>query len=325
MNNAPKPYTIFVSGASGIVGYGILKSLRAFNPKIKLIGATIYEDSVAPAFCDVFEKAPFTTSNEYFPWLLGIIKKHSVDMIIPSIEADMIAWNEHRAELENACTVLLNNAELINFCTDKWLFYEKLSVHNPAYAIPTSLTLQDAPKTYPFLLKPRRGFASQGIVKVENKNMLLQYKDEIGQKLMLQPIIGMENEEYSVSAFFNKNSELCAYMSIKRTLSKEGFTEKAQTIEATGTKQCLLELASTFKPIGPTNFQFRVKQGQLKLLEINPRISSATSLRTAFNYNESAMCVHYFLNQQEIAQPVIKHGHAIRYTEDMVFYDSSDI
>ncbi len=325
MNNAPKPYTIFVSGASGIVGYGILKSLRAFNPEIKLIGATIYEDSVAPAFCDIFEKAPFTTSDEYFPWLLSIIKKHSVDMIIPSIEADMIAWNENRVELDKSCTVLLNNAELINFCTDKWLFYEKLLMHNPEYAIPTSLSWQDAPQSYPFLLKPRHGFASQGIVKVQNKDMLLQYKDDIGQKLMVQPIVGTENEEYSVSAFFNKNSELCAYMSIKRTLSKEGFTEKAQTIEAAGTKKCLLDLAATFKPIGPTNFQFRTEQGQLKLLEINPRISSATSLRTAFSYNESAMCVHYFLDQQEISQPVLKTGHAIRYTEDIVFYDSSNI
>ena len=49
--------TILVSGASGILGYGILKSLQQSNISYKLIGTSIYDDSIAPVFCDIFEKA----------------------------------------------------------------------------------------------------------------------------------------------------------------------------------------------------------------------------------------------------------------------------
>ena len=83
----------------------------------------------------------------------------------------------------------------------------------------------------------------------------------------------------------------------------------------------LLSLCKLFKPLGPTNFQFR-KQGQLlKLLEINPRISSSTSIRSKFGYNESLMAIEYFLDGKELKQPFIRKGKAIRYIEDLIIYE----
>ena len=61
--------TILVSGASGIVGYGILRSLRKTHKNLTLIGTTIYEDSAAQGFCDIFEKAVRTDDPHYIQWL----------------------------------------------------------------------------------------------------------------------------------------------------------------------------------------------------------------------------------------------------------------
>lgn len=317
--------TILVSGASGIVGYGILKSLRSSGNDYKLIGTTIYEDSVANAFCDVFEKAPPTDSPEYIPWLVEVIEKHEVDLIIPSIEADVFVWSKNIKKLQATdCVVLLNNTDLINLCRDKWLFYKELERYQSEYAIPTGLEFDETKHIFPFLLKPRRGSASQGIVVVNDSIAFEQYKQDLGSRLMLQPIIGSADEEYTVSAFFDKESKLCAHITLKRKLSKNGFTESAQTISIESVEPALIQLAKIFRPIGATNFQFRVQDGQLKLLEINPRISSATSIRAAFGYNESAMSVEYFLDGKEPAQPSIRSGYAVRYTEDMIFYNDSD-
>jgi len=322
--------TILVSGASGIVGYGALKSLRKADSNLKLIGTTIYTDSVAPAFCDVFELAPATNDDIYLDWLCDIISKHKVDMLIPGIDADMQAWNEYRDEiLSTGAVPLLNTHDLIQKCSDKWLFYETLKSVNLAYAIPTRLngSYEEITEEYgsPFLLKPRRGFASKGIVIVNSKELFLQYQSNLGNVLMAQPIIGNEYEEYSISAFFDSESALCSWMSIKRTLAKEGYTEKAMVAIPEGAEEAIRALADEFLPIGPTNFQFRVQEGQLKLLEINPRISSATSIRAAFGYNESAMSVDYFLNKTTPVQPAIRSGFAVRYIEDKIFYDSNTV
>lgn len=322
--------TILVSGSSGVVGYGVLRSLRQANSKYRLIGTTIYDDSVAPAFCDTFELAVPTSSPDYLDWLLTVIRKHHVDMIIPGIEADMLAWNEARNTLnKTGVQVLLNNPDLIKLCSDKWNFYESLQQSNPNLIIESRLDgdfdLLEKDFGLPFLLKPRSGFASKGIVRVSEKVVFNSHRHKLGTVLMAQPIIGSDDEEYTVSAFFDSASNLKAHMSLKRKLSTEGFTEKAQVVELKGIVGTLRSLANQLKPIGPTNFQFRLLDGGLKLLEINPRISSATSIRTAFGYNESAMSVEYFLNGKPPSQPKIKRGSAVRYVEDYIFYDRNSV
>jgi carbamoyl-phosphate synthase large subunit len=322
--------TILVSGASGIVGYGALRSLRKSNEGYELVGTTIYDDSVAPAFCDIFEQAIPTIDEHYIDWLCGIIKKHQVDMIIPGIEADMIAWNNNRTQLRQAgATLLLNNPGLVDLCSDKWKFYDALRGTGSNLAIETRLegAFEELHKAFglPFLLKPRRGFASKGIVRVDSEDVFTKHQNELGSVLMAQPIVGTDSEEYTVSAFFDKDSRLCCSMGLKRRLSTVGFTEKAEVDMPQGAEAAIRALGEVFKPVGPTNFQFRVQEGQLKLLEINPRISSATSIRTAFGYNESVMSVEYFLHDKRPEQPQIQRGYAVRYMEDCLFYDSNTV
>jgi carbamoyl-phosphate synthase large subunit len=313
---------ILVSGASGIVGYGILRSLKKNADKYKLIGTTIHEFSVAPAFCDIFEKALPTNHPDYTDWLCDVIRKYSIDILIPSIECDMFQWTKDYEKISSTGAVLLlNNHELILLCQDKWLFYEKLIVENGAIAIPTTLNGDFNTFPTPFLLKPRRGYGSKGIIKIRNGNDFEMHKHKIGLDLMMQPIVGSDDEEYTVSAFFDKSSQLIDYLSLKRKLSNDGFTQEAQVVDFDFEK-IIDKLAQTFKPIGPTNFQFRIDGESVKLLEINPRISSATSIRAGLGYNESIMSVDYFLDNQipqKIDKTKIINKHAIRYMEDYIF------
>lgn len=319
--------TILVSGASGIVGYGTLKSLRMSGEAYKLVGTTIYDDSIAPAFCDVFELAPLTTSDTYLDWLCGVIKKHQIDLIIPAINEDMLLWNEHREEIEKTgAKVLLNNPELVDLCADKWLFYEKLQEHKSPYAIESRLVgaFSELKEAYglPFILKPRRGYGSKGLVVVDSEETFTAHAQDLGHVLMAQPLISDNEHEYTISAFFDTDSNLCCFMGLRRKLAKEGFTEKAEVSLPPRTEQVLRDLAAIMHPVGPTNFQFRLDDGKLCLLEINPRISSATSIRSAFGYNESVMSVAYFLDGKLPTQPTVRQGHAVRYVEDGIFYDS---
>lgn len=313
---------ILVSGASGIVGYGILRSLRKSEYRCKLIGATIYDFSIAPAFCDIFVKALPTDHPDYTDWLCDIIKKYSIDMLIPGIECDMLQWNKNRIKIEaTGAVLLLNNPELIDLCSDKWLFYQKLILENESVAIPSFVTGDFNTFPKPFLLKPKRGFGSKGIIRIKNENDFNIHKHKIGSELMVQPIIGTDDEEYTVSVFFDKSSRLIDYLPLKRKLSNDGFTQEAQVVDF-NFEQIIYDLAKTFKPIGPTNFQFRIDGEIVKLLEINPRISSATSIRASLGYNESIMSVDYFLNNlvpEKMNKTKIINKRAIRYMEDYIF------
>ncbi len=312
---------ILVSGASGIVGYGILRSLKDQKKNYRLIGTSIHEDSPALLFCDVFEKAIATDDPYYFDWLIRTIKKHSINILIPGIECDMLAWNKHRSLLEESGVfLLLNNFGLIEICQDKWNFFNKLYNVYPEIAIPTCLSIEEIHFDYPVILKPRIGYGSKGILRLKNRNEIEVYRDKIGNDLMIQPIIGDNDHEYTVSAFFDKNSNLIDYLPLRRKLSPDGFTQVAEVTKI-NFDDILSKLALYFNPIGPTNFQFRLDESNFKLLEINPRISSATSIRTKLGYNESMISVDYFLYNTlplNIDRNKILNKRAIRYIEELI-------
>ena len=318
--------TVLVSGASGIVGYGILRSLRRSGTPLRLIGTSIYDDSVAQGFCDIFEQAPATDAPAYIEWLLGTIGKHHVDLIIPGIEIDMYRWAESVPEIRGSGAVaVLNDLELIRLCQDKWVFYQTLSKAGMSCAIESTLcTEYETLKRkygFPFLLKPRRGFGARGIVKVDSAETFSTHQRQLGRTLMAQPIVGNDEEEFTTSAFGNGRGGYDASMTLRRKLSKDGFTEKAEVVNTEEFTPTIANLCRTFRPVGPTNFQFRKCTDGIKLLEINPRISSSTSIRAAFGYNESAMAVDFFLQQQTPTQPEIKRGKAVRYTDEFIFYE----
>jgi carbamoyl-phosphate synthase large subunit len=320
--------TILVSGASGIVGYGVLRSLRASDKQLRLIGTSIYNDSVAPGFCDIFELAPPTKDAAYMEWLLNTIKKYQIDLIVPGIEIDMYKWIDHIPEIERSGAIaLLNNKKLIQLCKDKWMFYKNLSEATFSCVIESSLStrfdeLQDK-FGLPFLLKPRCGFGSKGIVKIDSTDMFFKHQKDIGLILMAQPIVGNNDKEFTTSAFCDGRGGFYACMTLRRKLSRDGFTDKAEVVSTDDFIETISALCNRFFPTGPTNFQFRKYGDQIKLLEINPRISSSTSIRAAFGYNESAMAVDYYLEQRMPIQPEIKRGRAVRYIDECIFYEDS--
>ncbi len=318
---------ILVSGASGIVGYGILKSLKMSKEKYHLIGTSIYEDSIAEVFCDLFIKTIPTSDDNYIDWLISTIEKNKIDLIIPGIEIDMQVWNKNREMIQQTgVELLLNKSSLIELCTDKWKFYEYMQEHTISYSIKSSLNcnyehlVKNLGKI--LLVKPRCGFGSQGIVKIENEKKFNLSQKDIGINLMVQEYVGSDDEEYSCSAFCDGEGSFISLMILKRKLSKDGFTEKALVVEDNSIYLAISDLCKHFKPLGPTNFQFRkCSNNELKLLEINPRISSSTSIRSAFGFNESIMSVEFFLDKRKLKKQITKKGRAIRYTEDFIFYE----
>lgn len=112
---------------------------------------------------------------------------------------------------------------------------------------------------------------------------------------MVQPLIGKDHEEFTSGAFCDGNGGYLAIITFKRKLSKEGYTNKAEVFESKQIENAVLDICKILKPIGPTNFQFRIHNGLFKLLEINPRFSSTTSMQCAFGYNDASMAIEYYL------------------------------
>ena len=108
---------------------------------------------------------------------------------------------------------------------------------------------------------------------------------------------------------------------LRRKLSLEGATSKAVYVEHSEEITAYIDkVCQILKPVGPTNLQLRVENDSPLLLEINPRISSSCSIRTAMGYNEPAMCVEYYLFNRTPTVQKKRKATAIRFIKDHVMY-----
>jgi len=324
-------YTVIVTGIGAIIGQGIARSLRNVDENVKVIGVDLKPNNLKDLFCDVFCRKPQCRqeSQEYTKFWRNLIIKEKVDLVIPGIDIDLEYFHDHRSDFKDIKRVFcLNQPELVDISRDKWLLGQKLR-RNGLPFIPGMISgdweeciSELGPP--PLLMKPRHGNASRGIVKINDKDDFIYWRKKAGNNFMIQKIVGKAEEEYTVGVFGYGDGTAGEPIILHRTLSPSGSTQNAVVINDTEIANMAKILNNIFNPLGPTNYQFRRDEDVLFLLEINPRISSSTSIRASFGYNEAAMCLDFFLKKQRPVSPVIRYGRASRYTEDFIVYDSNN-
>ncbi len=317
-------YNILVTGAGAIIGYGIIQSLKKSNLNLNIVATDIYNDAYGKNIADSFCQGVLASSDEYIDRINSIVEKEKIDLIIPGIEQDLYQLFLNKDKVN--AKIVLNNELSIQLSKDKWRTFTYLNEHFSNNLIPTLMhkNFEECAQELglPFLLKPRSSYASKGIHIINNQREFDFFTEGQMENLIFQKIIGTMNSEYTVSVFGDGNGGFYDSISLKRTLSGEGATGKATFVDDEKINEYVAELVRVLQPIGPTNIQLRIENEIPYLLEINPRISSACSLRTSFGYNEPEMCVLYFLFNQSIAQSIKKPGSAVRFIDDYITYEN---
>lgn len=322
-NSNDKPIHALVTGVGAIIGYGIIKSLRQSGLPIYIVGMDIYEDAVGQHWCDKFIQAKYAIDPNYIDFLKNVIQDNQIDIVFFGTEQEIYRVDSARDELaEDLSKLILNQSELLALAKDKWKTCIFLQQHGLGkITIPSVIVgnYEDISKQYgkTFLLKPRHSYASKGIEIVSNAEEFDFYKQRMGDNFMAQKLVGDLQHEYTIGIFGLGDGSYSGKISMRRQLSQEGATAKAWVIEDPLLDDTVDQLCQVFCPLGPTNLQFRLDAGQYLLLEINPRISSSTSLRMAFGYNEALLSIEYFLNKKIIV-PKVYTGRAARFIDEVV-------
>lgn len=319
-----RKYNILVTAVGAIVGYGMVESLRLSGYDVNIIGTDIFEDAVGQYFCDDFVQATPAADPGYIDFLKKLIDEKNIDLVLFGIEQELLAVSRAGHELDGyRDKFAMNGPELTEICNDKWNTFCWLQENGLGeYAIDTRIdgSFEELEAEYgnPFLLKPRDGRASKGIYTVDNKEDFDFYSKKMGPSFMAQRITGTKDQEYTVGVFGDGEGNVCSEIYLRRVLSQEGATAKAHVVDIPEMREAVHAMTRVAKPVGPCNFQFRMDGGIPKLLEINPRVSASTSIRAKFGFNESAMCIEYYLEKKVPKQSEIKKGHAMRYIVDWV-------
>ena len=313
---------VLVTGVGAIIGYGIINSLRMQNEyQIRIVGMDIYDDAYGQFLCDKFYIAERADSELYADFINEIISKENIDLIIPGIEQDMYRLYQLGNIIRTK--VVLNNSLLIELSKDKLKTY-KFFKEEGLNVIPTMFmkSYEEYEKELgnPFLLKPRTSYASKGIHKIYNREEFDFYNKQ-PENNIFQRIVGTESEEYTIGVFGCGDGSYSDFIILQRKLAQTGATDKAVVIEYDEPlMKYVNQICEITKPYGPTNIQLRREDNQMFLLEINPRISSACSIRAYAGYNDSIKAVALYLEGKHLPSMTKKKVHAVRFIGDY-FYE----
>jgi carbamoyl-phosphate synthase large subunit len=314
--------TVLVTGVGAVTGYGLLRDLRQRRPEVRLVGTDIHGDAVGAHWCDRFVSCPPALDASYGDWLWRTVREEIVDLVLPTLDADLDFFLAAGVS-SDAAAVALNSGTALRVSRDKLELDRRLVAHEEPARIETSTSrdfdVLEASLGVPFLLKPRRGYGSRGIVAINDRDELASFVPRLGSDLIAQQIVGRPDDEYTLGAFGDGRGRFGARILMRRTLAPWGATRRVEVLEVPPDLDATIDrLAAIVEPRGPTNLQFRRDESGWRLLEVNARVSSSSSLRALFGYHDAEMTLDFYLHDVVPPQPDVRLGTAARYFEDLV-------
>jgi carbamoyl-phosphate synthase large subunit len=126
----------------------------------------------------------------------------------------------------------------------------------------------------------------------------------------------MPGPEFTVGVHRSHNSDSAYSIAIERDL-KFGLSYSGKVIFNKKIEQYAIDVVSALGLFDSNNVQLKLVNNQPVLFEINPRLSSTTSVRAHFGFNEPEMILRDRLLNESINPPKIKQGNFSRYWEEV--------
>lgn len=244
---------------------------------MKIYGADMTNTAPALYYCDFYRPVCSMREDFYIDELLIICKNDNIDLVIPTIDTDLLVLSENKNRFEEIGTkVLISSPEMISICRDKnktSSFFESCGLKAPMPVNDWTL-YEDG---YPAFIKPKDGSSSINAYKVENEEELQLYASQIDD-YVVQPFV--DGKEYTIDIFCDWDGNPISIVPRERMQVRAGEVLKTRIDLDPKMIEEARELCKVFKPCGPITVQLIQDRntGDNYYIEINPRFGGGAPL-----------------------------------------------
>lgn len=246
------------------------------NKEIKIYGADMAGTAPALAYCDFTRRVVAMKAPGYIQNLLDICKADNIDLIIPTIDTDLLVLSENKKKFEEIGTkVMISAPEMIQICRDKnntSQFFVDCGLHAP-------MPVNDWKKYkngFPAFIKPKDGSSSINAFKVENEEELEVYAGQV-EDYIVQPFVS--GREFTIDIFCDWDGEPISIVPRERLQVRAGEVLKTEICMDQRMIDEAKALCKAFRPCGPMTVQLiKDASGVDWYIEINPRFGGGAPL-----------------------------------------------
>ena len=255
-----------------------------------------------------------------------LILRLSIDYIFPAYDDVLVALAENAKRIN--AKVVTSPLETCVITRSKSATYRKL---RGTIGVPFVYPSPDSVDRFPVFVKPDKGQGSQNTHLVHDRKQLEVVLHQLPTALVLEYLPG---EEYTIDCFSHRDQGLLFCSGRERLRVRNGISVCTKVAAGDEFRNFALAIGDQLELHGAWFFQLkRDREGQLKLLEIAPRIAGAMALHRALGvnfpllslYEQERLPIRIMTNPIEVALDralINRYRHNLRY--DTVYVDLDD-
>lgn len=297
---------------------------EALNGKGKIFATDMQLTAPALVDADVAIQVPAIYCSDYIPSLIKIIKVNKIDCVISLNDLELPILSESKKEIEaTGAKVIVSSEQAIKVAFDKWetvKFLESIGIKSPKTYIDfneAKEAIQKGELKFPLVIKPRWGSASIGIdfpetmeelelaYKLQNirlKRTILAEasKEDIDHAILIQEKI--PGKEYGMDVLNDFEGNYVGTFVREKLQMRSGETDKAISVIDARFEQVGKIIGENLKHIGNLDCDIFEHNGELYVLELNPRFGGGYPFSHEAGNNTAAIYIEWLKGNTEIQQ-----------------------
>ena len=322
---------VLVTAVGGIVGEGIVKSLKLANMsnsstiKYRIYGADMNDRAAGLYRCDCGILVPPASDPGYLASIKKIIAEEDIRAVYIGSDIELVPLTQAKQEIESTseAIVITNPDDVIDTARDKWKTFQFLKRNH----LPMAMSCLPDDKEefvrdfkFPLVVKPREGYASLHFYIVHNLEEMdyaLHAIEKHGWNPIIQEYLNGREQEFTSGVTIDKTGSYVMSSISLRKLPKSGQTYKAVVDSFDQIRKSAENVAMGVGARGPVNVQAKFDGGQAKVFEINPRFSATVPIRAVAGVNEPDIIYRNSVLGEEIRIKKYKKMLCLRYWNEI--------
>ena len=281
--------------------------VRAFKAELKKMFSTskVYAAESNPQWSsacrisDEYFTLPRVDNENYINSILDLCLKNEIRIVVPTIDTELLVLSDAKEMfLLNNIYIVVSDYNFVTKCRDKRLTNILFGELN--FKVPTAINKKNP--SFPLFIKPYDGSLSKDIFLINRKEELTETLLNNPKLMFMEYINPIDFNEYTIDAYYDKNSVLKCLVPRRRIevrggeISK-GITERLDFYNLLKTKLGFIKGA-----IGCLTIQFFVGKDNKEIIgiEINPRFGGGFPLSYASGANYPGYIIKEYLINESI-------------------------
>ena len=315
---------VLVTGAGGPAAVSVMKSLR-HDPTVELIAADMdpWAGGLYLVPADARTLIPAGLDPGFAGTTLARCVAMGVNIVIPTVDAELRPLNEARAEYTQAgIGLLLAPGPALDVTLDKLALARRCA---GKVRVPRTECFDEAidPASwiYPVIVKPRTGSGSRDISVVPSSQALTAM-DASADFIVQEYLPG---DEYSIDVLADASGHVVASVPRERTRVDSGVSVAGRTIHDADLEQFGAAVVAATGLTYIANVQARLDAaGHPALLEVNPRVPGALPLTVASGVDMPRMALDSLRGRPLPEHADFREVAMVRYLEER-FIELSEV